>query len=129
MKDLLSFSDQKLKELSIQSSQNVKQYSHTVIGFSPAMESLRNELQELLNIKLYHHHRVERMTEKAKRIIHDLFNVYKKNPDQLPYCVYQRGQNYDDQTKYKICCNYIASMTDRFALDEHKKLFDPYAKV
>ena len=129
MKDLLSCSDQKLKKLNFQSSKDVKQFKDTVIGFSADMEALRNELQELLNLKLYHHHRVERMTEKAKRIIHDLFNVYKKNPDQLPYSVYQRGQNYDNKRKYEICCNYIASMTDRFALDEHKKLFDPYTKV
>ena len=100
-----------------------------MIDFSLQMNVERNHLQELLNKKLYHHNRVLRMTEKAKRIIGDLFEVYIKKPEQLPYSVYQRGMKFDDKTKYEIICNYIASMTDRFALDEHKKLFDPYQKV
>ena len=82
-----------------------------------------------MNEKLYHHYRVVRMTDKAKRIINDLFDVYKDSPTQLPYSVYQRDRQYNRIEKYEIVCNYIASMTDRFALDEHKKLFDPYQKV
>ena len=69
------------------------------------------------------------MTSKARRIINDLFEVYDRNPNQLPYSVYRRGTEYDQKTKYGIICNYIASMTDRYALDEHKKFFDPYQKV
>ena len=84
------------------------------------------------------------MTEKAKRIIHDVFNVYKKNPDQLPYKIWPRkGKTitslYDHLTKkqqynldkktFPAICNYIAGMTDRSALSEHKKLFDPFKKV
>ena len=128
-KDLLKFSDQTLKSLHFQSSRDVKKHSKPVIGFSPTMSQERNSLQQLLNEKLYHHFRVERMTQKAKRIIQDLFNVYEINPNQLPYSVYQRGMSYNQETKYRIICNHIASMTDRFALDEHKRLFDPYQKV
>jgi dGTPase len=69
------------------------------------------------------------MTAKAQRIIHNLFDVYAKEPKQLPYSVYPRDREFSDQQKYEVICNYIASMTDRFALDEHKKLFDPYQKV
>ncbi len=93
------------------------------------MAGERNFLQELLNKKFYHHYRVERMTTKARRIIGDLFKAYLYNPNQLPYSVYRREQNCDEKAKYEIICNYIASMTDRFALDEHKKFFDPYEKV
>lgn len=132
-KDLLAFSDRCLKELNFKSSTEVKDYTkghkESVIVFSPLMNAERNALQEMINQKVYHHYRVERMTSKAKRILHDLFEVYKNNPDQLPYAVYQRGRNYSSKEKYQIICNYIASMTDRFALDEHKKLFDPYQKV
>ena len=129
VKDLLTTSDQKIKEAHFQSSADVKRCKKTMIGFSPKMETERNRLQEMLNTKLYHHYRVERMTAKARRIIYDLFNVYKEKPTQLPYSIYERNKKYKKSVEYEIICNYIAGMTDRFALDEHKKLFNPYEKV
>ena len=107
----------------------MKNPANPVIDVSPALKEERDYLQTVLNKKLYHHYRVVRMTDKANRIIHDLFEVYKENPAQLPYSIYQRDKQYSDTEKYEIIGNYIASMTDRFALDEHKKLFDPYQKV
>ena len=132
--DLLHFSNDRLKELNCRSSQEAKEYNFknpnaSPIEFSPSMRVERDFLQSLLNKKLYHHFRVERMTDKAKRIINDLFNVYRNNPSQLPYTVYKRDASYNNQQITEIICNYIAGMTDRFALDEHKKLFNPYQKV
>ena len=69
------------------------------------------------------------MTEKAKRIIDDIFQAYLNQPYQLPYSVYARDRSYTERQKYEIICDYIASMTDRFAFEEHKKLFNPYTKV
>lgn len=134
IKDLLVASSERLEKLHFESSRQVKEYTFKtpaglVIDFSPALKIERDYLQGLLNKKLYHHYRVVRMTDKANRIIHDLFEVYKENPTQLPYSVYQRDRRYSDIEKYEVIGNYIASMTDRFALDEHKKLFDPYQKV
>ena len=128
-KDLLNASDERLNRAGFKSSADVKKCKKPMIGFSKKMASERNRLQELLNAKLYHHHRVERMTSKARRIIEDLFNVYKENPTQLSYSVYDRNKKYTQKAEYEIICNYIAGMTDRFALDEHKKLFSPYEKV
>jgi dGTPase len=68
------------------------------------------------------------MWNKAGRIINDLFDVYKKDPNQLPPEIYPRG-SCPDEEKYRIICNHIASMTDRAALDEHKRLFNAYTKV
>ncbi len=65
------------------------------------MHQEREYLQQLLNEKLYHHWRVERMTAKARRIIRDLFDVYLKNPKQLPYSVYARDKKFS--TSAKIC--------------------------
>ncbi len=134
MKDLLSFSKQKLEKLNFKSSEEVRQYtyknpSRTVIGFSPSMNKEREVLQKILEEKLYQHYRVIRMTDKAKRIIKDLFKVYMKTPEQLPEKIFRRGRKYTKNQKYKIICNHIASMTDRFAIDEHKRLFDPDEKV
>ncbi len=129
IKDLLAHSMQNLERLNFSSIQDVKKSNETVISFSVLMTRERNSLQGLLNKKLYHHYRVERMTQKARRIINDLFNVYRENPHQLPYSVYKRDDVHNEKTIHQIICNYIASMTDRFALDEHKKFFDPYQKV
>ncbi len=134
IRDLLATSYKNLKSHNFQSSSEVKRFhlSHPktqVIGFGKDMHAERNALQQLLQDKLYNHFRVVRMTEKANRIIQEIFSVYVNNPQQLPYHVYQRNKKYAEKQIYKIICNYIASMTDRFALDEHKKLFNPYQKV
>lgn len=129
VKDLLAASAERLKKADFKSSRDVKKHKERLIDFSPALANERNHLQELLSKKFYHHYRVERMTTKARRIIDDLFEVYKNNPNQLPYSVYRRDQRYSEAEQYEIICNYIASMTDRHALDEHKRFFDPYEKV
>ncbi len=129
IKDLLQTTDQRLKKLRLKSVQQVKKYQGTIVGFSPTMEEERDYLQALLNKKLYHHYRVLRMTNKAKRILNDLFDVYVNDPNQLPYNIYSRDKKYSKKEKYQAICHYIASMTDHFALEEHKKLFNPYTKV
>ena len=132
--DLLKYSQERLQKLNFSSSQKAREYNlknpdRSPVEFSSSMSDERNFLQSLLNKKLYHHFRVERMTDKAKRIINDLFNVYKNNPSQLPYTVYKRDVAFSSRDITQIICNHIAGMTDRFALDEHKKLFNPYQKV
>jgi dGTPase len=129
VKDLLKATYERLEALDFKSAQDVKDHKDYVVGFSKSMHKEREFLQQLLNEKLYHHWRVERMTAKARRIIRDLFDVYLRDPKQLPYTVYARDKEFTTPQQYGIICNYIASMTDRFALDEHKRLFDPYQKV
>lgn len=129
MKDLLAYSTQVLNKINFKSADQVKKFKGTVISFSPVMVKERKILQDLLHERFYHHPRVVRMTEKARRVINDLFEIYLRNPKQLPYEIYDRKMNYSKQTEYQLICNYIASMTDRFALDEYKKFFDPYQKV
>lgn len=133
-RDLLENSAKNLSKMDFQSSQEVKDYHlmdkvKPVIGFSSRMKTERRILQKLLFDKLYRHYRVERMTEKAKRIIQQIFEVYVDNPNQLPYSVWPRKKRVTLTHKYQAICNYVASMTDRSALDEHKKLFDPFKKV
>ena len=134
MRDLLEFSDKNLKGYNFRSSQEVKSFNFrnptkSLIAFSPRMTKERKMLQGLLHTKFYRHYRVARMTEKAQRIITGIFEVYKKNPEQLAYDIYQRSKEYSKKEQYATICNYIARMTDRYALDEHAKLFDPYKKV
>ncbi|MDP8211878.1 MAG: deoxyguanosinetriphosphate triphosphohydrolase [Candidatus Zapsychrus exili] len=134
IKDLLAQSEKNLKSRGFKTSKDAKKYNLNptkgdVISFSPLMRKERGQLQKTLHKKFYEHYRVLRMAQKARRVINDLFNVYRERPEQLPYLIYDRNQKYSRSEKYTIICNYIASMTDRFVLDEHKKLFDPYQKV
>ena len=129
VKDLLISTDGKIKKAAFKSSAEVKASKQKIVGFSSLMARERDALQRVLNEKLYHHWRVERMTTKARRVINDLFEVYLKNPKQLPYNVYPRQERFSKAQQYEIIGNYIASMTDRFALDDHKRLFEPYQKV
>jgi dGTPase len=129
IKDLLMTTDARLAQLNPPDAIAVQASRQTLVGFSSQMNTQREMLQKLLFNKLYRHFRVVRMTSKARRIVHDLFEIYLKEPDQLPYAVYPRDRDHSLEEQHAIICNYIASMTDRFALEEHKKFFNPYAKV
>ncbi len=122
VKDLLQNSEEEIEKQSFTSSADVKKLEKTVIGFSKKMEVERTELQNLINKKLYHHYKVERMTMKAKRVIRKLFDVYSSNLKQLPYDVYDRNKEYSKKEEKEIICNFIADMTDRAALEEYEKL-------
>jgi dGTPase len=86
------------------------------------------ELKAFLHDRLYTHHRVTRMTQKADRIMTALFEVYMHEPRQLPPQVLARTHD-GAETVPRVIADYIAGMTDRFALEEYKKLFDPYERV
>ncbi len=124
--DLLAATEANIRKYKLKSYQDVRKCPAKIIAFSPRMQKLRRPLRAFLMERLYHHYRVTRMSAKAKRFIQDLFTVYADNPQQLPPQVIKRLTQ--DGVR-RVVCDYIAGMTDRYALDEYKKLFDPYEKV
>ena len=106
----------------------VRRVKPRLVEFSPTMGPKHAELKAFLSDRLYHHHRVTRMTQKADRIMTALFDVYMAEPRQLPPHVIRRVSE-DGETMPRVIADYIAGMTDRFALEEYKKLFDPYERV
>ena len=86
------------------------------------MAAHNSQLKDFLYENMYRHYRVVRMQVKAETIIGELFEAYIAEPAQLPKEVQQRTE----VDLYRAVCDYMAGMTDRFALDEHYKLFDPY---
>lgn len=126
--DLVNTVLKTVEEEKIKSPREIRDRKKPVARFSPGMEARNKELKKFLLDNLYRHHRVERMAHKAERIIRELFNVYQKTPKLLPPHVFSAIETSADE-KNRIICDYIAGMTDRFALDEFKKLFDPYEKV
>jgi dGTPase len=99
-----------------------------LVEFSAAMGERHRALKAFLSERLYHHHRVTRMTQKADRIMTALFEVYMGEPRQLPPHVTRRVEE-EGETMPRVIADYVAGMTDRFALEEYKKLFDPYERV
>lgn len=124
--DLIRETEKNIAAFKLKSFSDLKKTDKKTVSFSKQMLSLRRPLREFLMDKLYHHYRVIRMSVKAKRFIQDLFNVYAADPEQLPEEAQKRIPK--DGVK-RVVCDYIAGMTDRYALDEYKKLFDPYEKV
>ena len=124
--DFIENTEKNLKKYKLKTTKDVRKQSERIADFSKEMRSLRKPLREFLMKNLYHHYRVERMSKKAYRFIKELFEVYADNPEQLP----STQQSYLKKVgKHRAVCDYIAGMTDRYALDEYNKLFDPYKKV
>ncbi len=96
------------------------------VYFGKEMNEKRIQLRKVLMEKLYRHYRVVRMSDKASRFLKDLFNVYSGNPEQLPP---HDQEKIEKKGKFRAICDYIAGMTDRYALDQYKSLFEPYERV
>jgi len=126
--DLVTTIDGDLAAAGISSVENVRNAGRSLASFSPAMARQVAELKQLMNEKLYRHFRVLRMTQKAGRLLTQLFHAYMEEPAQIPPHVAQRMETAGDSTA-RVIADYIAGMTDRFALDEYRKLFDPDERV
>ncbi len=124
--DLISEAVKNIKRYKIKKPSDFAHSRVKVVGFSKALGAKVLELKNFLTENLYHHHRVVRMTEKGKRFIKELFSLYVDEPQQLPPHVRKRAE---EDGLHRSVCDYIAGMTDRFALDEYNRLFSPYERV
>lgn len=124
--DLITSTIQNIKRHKIESLDDVRQCKSKIVCFSDEVDKKNRDLKKFLKRKLYRHYRVIRMAEKANHFMTEMFNAYDATPEQLPPHVYSQ---IDGSNKERIIADYIAGMTDRYALDEYKKLFDPYEKV
>ncbi|MBN2549460.1 MAG: deoxyguanosinetriphosphate triphosphohydrolase [Anaerolineales bacterium] len=123
--DLIEATYQRLKDSHVHSVEELQRLPYNVIGFSEDMHRRNRQIKDFLYANLYRHHRVMRMQTKAERILSDLFNAYRLEPAILPSHVQERIEEFGVE---RTICDYIAGMTDRFAVDEHQKLFDPGVK-
>ncbi|MFH1868302.1 MAG: deoxyguanosinetriphosphate triphosphohydrolase [Candidatus Omnitrophota bacterium] len=124
--DLIDESRHRLEHMKIHSIEDVRKMPVKIIDFSSAMNAKRISLRDYLFMNFYKNYRVIRMAEKAKRFIKKLFDVYLSTPDILPPYYQAKIKEHGD---YRVICDYIAGMTDRYALDEYKKFFEPYERV
>jgi len=122
--DLMGHSQQALTESEVRSSEDVKQAPMRLIAFSEAISAAKQELADFLMNRLYRHHQVARMGAKAERILRDLWSAYTEQPRILPPHALEPAPG---EPIERAIADYLTGMTDRFAMDEHRKLFDPHA--
>ncbi|HZU87087.1 MAG TPA: deoxyguanosinetriphosphate triphosphohydrolase [Anaerolineaceae bacterium] len=120
--DLVQNTDQRLRQSGVRSVEELQRMSQNVVGFSEEMHRRNRQLKDFLYNNLYRHYRVVRMAMKAEKIITDLFQTFQSEPNSLPKHVQslipERGLE-------RTLCDYIAGMTDRYAIEEHQKMFAP----
>jgi dGTPase len=120
--DLVHQTAKCLQESGVQSVEELQQLSYNVVSYSEDLHRRNRELKDFLYANLYRHPRVVRMAVKAERIISELFTSYLREPEMLPYQVQKIT---DERGVERSICDYIAGMTDRYAIEEYNKLFDP----
>jgi dGTPase len=123
--DVIEATSERIKKSKASSALDLQKLDHNVIGYSEAMEKKNREIKDFLYSKLYRHHRVVRMAHKAEHVLNSLFKAYEKEADMLPEefksFVVERGL-------HRTICDYLAGMTDRYAIQEYERLFDPRSR-
>jgi dGTPase len=124
--DLVHTTDQRLRESNVKSVEDLQRLPYNVIAFSEDMYRRNRQIKDFLYANLYRHYRVVRMAVKAERIVNELFNAYRGESAMLP----NHGQAVIEERGglERTICDYIAGMTDRFAVDEYDKLFNALTK-
>jgi len=126
--DLVSNLHREIDHSRIASVTDVRNASQALATFGPSMDPQVRELKSVMHDRLYRHYRVSRMTEKASRVLKALFEAYMAEPRQMPETAVMRVEQGGEPLP-RVIADYIAGMTDRFALDEYRKLFDPDERV
>ena len=123
--DLLETSRAAIDAAGPRSVDDVRGHRSGLVRFSPAMLEQHRELKQLLRRRLYRHYRVFRMSMKAQRIVKDLFDVFFDTPRALPHDTQRRieEQGGGESERARLVADYVAGMTDRFAIAEYGRLF------
>lgn len=124
--DLVYTTQQRLRDSNVRSVEELQRLPYNVIAFSEDMHRRNRQIKDFLYAKLYRHYRVVRMQVKAERILTNLFNAYRAEPSILPTHVQEQVEQFGLE---RTICDYIAGMTDRFAIEEHQKLFDVFLRT
>lgn len=119
--DIQTESKKRILERGIKTLEDVRKNGKGLVGFSAEMAERTKEVNAFLLENVYHHEKVAKMAKRAGEIIDGLFAAFKENPEMLPERYYQRFL-LDNSVRH--ICDYIAGMTDRFAIKEFEKIFD-----
>ena len=121
--DVLAETHRRALASKVGSADDVRNLDHALVAFSREMVEDLSRLREFLMNRMYRHWRVNRTRSQARRILAEMFQLFMAEPDVLPTEWFARSQNRDQAGRARVVCDYIAGMTDRFAIEEHRKLF------
>jgi dGTPase len=112
----------RIDQTGVKSVAELQSLPHNLVGFEAEMIENNRILKEFLYNNMYRHYRVVRMQKKAEEVLTRLFTAYCETPTMLPPQFYEQ---IEEKGKERTICDYLAGMTDRFAIEEYQKLFDP----
>jgi dGTPase len=119
---MITSSQQRIEKSGVTTSQQLQSLPYNVVGFDDIMKAQNRVLKDFLFKNMYRNYRVVRMQQKAERVLTELFNAYNREPAMLPN---QFQAQIAEKGRERSICDYLAGMTDRFAVDEYQRLFDP----
>ena len=128
VEDVLAESRKRIAQYAPMSADDVRSAPIPLIAFSAEMAEQNRSLKAFLFHNMYRHYKVNRMASKAHRVVTDMFGLLMAEPNCLP-AQWQRTGNdqpgqIDDTRQARLIADYIAGMTDRFAMIEYARLFD-----
>ncbi|GAB4169866.1 MAG: deoxyguanosinetriphosphate triphosphohydrolase [Geothermobacteraceae bacterium] len=124
--DLVDATRTALEREGVETLADVRSHPMRLVGFSDEINRKNKQLKKFLHARLYHHYKVERMRVKAERFLSLLFESYMDNPALLPD---RYRRKFEQDSVARVVCDYLAGMTDRYAQDEYKRLFEPFERV
>jgi dGTPase len=122
VQDLATTAEERVARWGIDTPDAARAAPDRIATLSPMMQTCNHELREFLYAHVYRHHRVYRMWIKARRVVEEIFRSYQEAPAQLPPDAFRR---IPQEGEPRVICDYLAGLTDREALEEHARLFDP----
>ena len=126
VEDVLDETRRRLAAAAPKSVADIRALGQPVVAFSPHMAATDRTVKAFLYKRMYEHWKLNRSHSKARRVVTDLFGLLFAEPNCLPPPWRERAEQAGTQARARLVADYIAGMTDRFALDEHKRLFDLY---
>jgi dGTPase len=123
--DVVAESRRRIAALAPGNVDDIRRARHPVIGFSAAMADANLPLRDFLFTRMYRHWRVNRTMAKSKRVVQMLFSHLHGGPQMLPPLWRARAGDAGSAPCALVVCDYIAGMTDRYALEEYRRLNDP----
>lgn len=123
IEDVLAATERRLIEDQVRSTEDVRTAGRTLVQFSDAMMVDLGVLRQFLYERMYRHYRVNRTRSQARRILAEMFDLFMADPGVLPPEWAGKASGGDAAKRARAVCDYIAGMTDRYAIEEHRRLF------
>jgi dGTPase len=121
--DVMAETRARVAAAGVQTPADVRGLGRALVAFSPDMTQDLARLRAFLHERMYRHWKVNRTRSQARRLLAEMFDLFVAEPEVLPAEWFERQRGLDVPGRARVVCDYIAGMTDRFAIEEHRRLF------